>query len=68
MGNQLSRFMDYVGKKMIDIRKGSPRYRKRKKKWKNKKDIQNYRMIRGEEYYEDELYEMDMDGVQVVQF
>ena len=67
MGNQLSRFMDYVGKKMIDIRKGSPRYRKRKKKWKNKKDIQNYRMIRGEEYYEDELYEMDMDGVQVVQ-
>lgn len=67
MGNQLSRLMDYVGKKMIDIRKGSPRYRKRKKKWKNKKDIQNYRMIRGEEYYEDELYEMDMDGVQVVQ-
>ncbi len=67
MGNQLSRIMDYVGKKMIDIRKGSPRYRKRKKKWKNKKDIQNYRMIRGEDYYEDELYEMDIDGVQVVQ-
>ena len=67
MGNTISKIMDYMGKKLINIRKGSPKYRKRKKKWKNKKDIQNYRMIRGEDYYEDELYEMDSDGVQVVQ-
>ena len=67
MGNHISRFMDYVGKRMIDIRKGSPRYRKRKKKWKNKRDIHNYRMIRGDEDYEEELYDMDMEGVQVVQ-
>lgn len=67
MGNHISRLMDYVGKRMIDIRKGSPRYRKRKKKWKNKRDIHNYSMIRGDEDYEDELYDMDMEGVQVVQ-
>ena len=67
MGNTISRMLDYMGKKLITIRKGSPKYRERKKKWKNKKDIENYKMVRGEEYYEDELYEMDSDGVQVVQ-
>jgi len=69
MGNTLSRVMDYIGKKWTDTRKGSPRYRTMKKRWKNKKDLQNYKMVRGEELYEDELYEYDIDrdGVQIVQ-
>jgi len=67
MGNTISRMMDYFGKKINDARKGSPGYRERKKRWKNKKDIANYRMVRGEDLYEDELYERDENGVQVVQ-
>jgi hypothetical protein len=67
MGNALSKIMDYVGKKLIDIRKGSPRYRRRKRRWKNK-DIQNYRMVRGEDDWEDELYEWDEERrIEVVQ-
>jgi hypothetical protein len=57
MGNAISRIMDYMGKAMTNTRKGSPRYRK------NKKDLANYRMVRGHDIYEDE-YE---DGVEVVQ-
>ncbi len=67
MGNVISKAMDYLGKKIESVRKGSPRYRTWKKKWKNKKDIQNYKMVRGEDYYEDEIYSRDEFGVQVVQ-
>jgi hypothetical protein len=67
MGNTISRIMDYMGKKFTDTRKGSPRYRNKKKRWKNKRDLKYYKMIRGEDFYEDELYEMDSDGIQVVQ-
>jgi len=67
MGNTISRMMDYVGKKITDIRKGSPRYRRKKRRWKNKKDIKNYNMIRGDDFYEDELYDYDESrGVDVV--
>tara|TARA_B110000003_G_scaffold103951_1_gene106098 strand:- start:6419 stop:6625 length:207 start_codon:yes stop_codon:yes gene_type:complete len=67
MGNAISRMMDYVGKAITNTRKGSPRYRTRKKRWKNKKDLANYRMVRGHDIYEDELFEEYEDGVQVVQ-
>ena len=67
MGNAISKVMDYLGKKIESARKGSPRYKNWKKKWKNKKDIQNYKMVRGEDYYEDEIYTRDEFGVQVVQ-
>lgn len=67
MGNAILKLMDYVGKSMTSTRKGSPRYRMKKKKWKNKKDLANYRLVRGHDIYEDELYEEDYDGVQVVQ-
>ena len=67
MGNTISRFMDYIGKRFNETRKGSPRYRQRKKIWKNKKDIANYRLVRGEDLHEDELYERDEDGVQIFQ-
>jgi len=67
MGNAISKAMDYLGKKIEAVRKGSPRYRNWKSKWKNKKDIQNYKMVRGEDYYEDEIYTRDEFGVQVVQ-
>ena len=66
MGNTISRMMDYFGKKINDVRKGSPRYKNWKSKWKNKKDMENYRMVRGEDY-EDEIYTRDEFGVQVVQ-
>ena len=67
MGNAISRIMDYVGKAITNTRKGSPRYRTKKKIWKNKKDLANYRMVRGHDIYEDELFEEYEDGVQVVQ-
>jgi len=67
MGNAISRLMDYMGKKVIEIRKGSPRYRQKKRKWKNKKDRENYKLVRGEDYYEDELYDMESNDIQVVQ-
>tara|TARA_B100000575_G_C23142926_1_gene665692 strand:- start:6683 stop:6916 length:234 start_codon:yes stop_codon:yes gene_type:complete len=67
MGNAISKAMDYLGKKIEAVRKGSPRYRNWKSKWKNKKDIENYKMVRGEDYCEDEIYTRDEFGVQVVQ-
>ena len=68
MGNAISKAMDYLGKKIEAVRKGSPRYRNWKSKWKNKKDIENYMMVRGEDYDEDEIYGCrDEFGVRVVQ-
>mgnify|MGYP001448249014 CR=1 FL=1 len=67
MGNAISKVMDYLGKKIESARKGSPRYKSWKKKWKNKKDVENYRMVRGEDYDDDEIYTRDEFGVQVVQ-
>jgi len=67
MGNTISRLMDILGKRFTTIRKGSPRTRKRMKTWKHKKDIENYRIIRGDDYDSDELFETDEHGVQVVQ-
>jgi len=68
MGNVISKAMDYLGKKLESVRKGSPRYKNWKKKWKNKKDIENYRLVRGEDYDDDdEIYTRDEFGVQVVQ-
>jgi len=67
MGNAISRIMDYMGKAMTNTRKGSPRYRTNKKRWKNKKDLENYRLVRGHDIYEDELFEEYEDGVEVVQ-
>ena len=67
MGNAILKVMDYVGKKFEVVRKGSPRYRNWKSKWKNKKDMENYRMVRGEDYDEDEIYTRDEFGVQLVQ-
>ncbi len=68
MGNAISKIMDYVGKAITNTRKGSPRYRTKKRRWKNKKDLANYRLVRGHDIYEDELFEnYDEDGVQVVQ-
>lgn len=67
MGNAISKVMDYLGKKIESARKGSPRYKSWKKKWKNKKDVENYRMVRGEDYDDDEIYTKDEFGVQVVQ-
>ena len=63
MGNAISKVMDYIGKKLTDTRKGSPRYRTDKKRWKNKRDLYNYKMVRGEDLYEDEI---DRDGVPIV--
>tara|TARA_B100000902_G_scaffold389232_1_gene436059 strand:+ start:2866 stop:3075 length:210 start_codon:yes stop_codon:yes gene_type:complete len=68
MGNAISKAMDYLGKKIESVRKGSPRYRNWKSKWKNKKDVENYRMVRGEDYDDyGEIYSRDEFGVQVVQ-
>lgn len=67
MGNAISKLMDALGKRLITIRKGSPRTRKRMKMWKHKKDIETYRIIRGDDYDSDELFERDEQGVQVVQ-
>ncbi len=64
MGNAISKVMDYIGKKLTDTRKGSTRYRTDKKRWKNKRDLYNYKMVRGEDLYEDEI---DRDGVPIVQ-
>jgi hypothetical protein len=66
MGDTISRLMDFFGKRINDVRKGSPIYREKKRRWKNKKDIANYRMVRGEDLYEDEIFESCEDGVQVV--
>lgn len=60
MGNAISKVMDYIGKKLTDTRKG----RTDKKRWKNKRDLYNYKMVRGEDLYEDEI---DRDGVPIVQ-
>ena len=67
MGNAISKLMDALGKRLITIRKGSPRTRKRMKRWKHRKDIETYKVIRGEDYDSDELFETDEQGVMVVQ-
>ena len=55
MGNVVSKIMNYVGKVFENVRQGSPRYKAWKFKWKNKKDMENYKMIRGVEYCEEEI-------------
>lgn len=67
MGNTLSKLMDALGKRLTTLRKGSPRSRKRMKIWKHRKDIETYKIIRGDDYDSDELFETDEQGVQVVQ-
>ena len=67
MGNAISKLMDAFGKRLIAIRKGSPRTRKRMKRWKHRKDIETYKVIRGDDYDSDELFERDEQGVMVVQ-
>jgi hypothetical protein len=67
MGNTLSKLMDALGKRLTTLRKGSPRTRKRMKIWKHRKDIETYKIIRGDDYDSDELFETDEQGVQVVQ-
>jgi len=67
MGNAISKLMDAFGKRLIAIRKGSPRTRKRMKQWKHRKDIETYKVIRGDDYDSDELFETDEQGVMVVQ-
>ena len=67
MGNTISKLMDMIGKRLTEIRKGSPRTRKKMKIWKHRKDIETYKIIRGDDYDSDELFEKDEQGVMVVQ-